>query len=316
MRRLLGLAGALALALGLLVPAALAAEPLGHTGRVLISTDGDVSIPAGDHADVVVVVDGNADIRGEVNTLVVVDGTADLQGATLETVVAVGSEVEVGDGTVISGEIQRLDSVVHQTGSVQIAGGIVDLGSRLLQFGGAFAAVLALLWLGFGLANIVAGLLVAGLAGRQLRATEALISREPALAALAGLVGVILIPVAAILLFPTVVLAPLGFGILVVALPLATFGGYLVAAAWVGDWLLRVLGSREERERPYLPVVLGVVALGVLGLVPVLGLVVAIATLFGFGALIVSGIRTITAGPRPATGTSQPVPPVPVPTGA
>jgi hypothetical protein len=168
--------------------------------------------------------------------------------------------------------------------------------------------VLALLWLGFGLANIVAGLLVAGLAGRQLRAMEALISHEPVLAGLAGLVGVILIPVAAILLFPTVVLAPLGFGILVVALPLATFGGYLVAATWVGDWLLRVLGSRQEHERPYLAVVLGVVALGVLGLVPVLGLVVAIATLFGFGALIVSGIRTISGGTRPAMGTPQPAP--------
>jgi hypothetical protein len=313
MKRLLGLAGALALALGLLVPAVFAAEPLAHTGRVLISTEGDVTIPAGEHADVVVVVDGNAAIRGEVNTLVVIDGTADLQGAILQDVVAVGSEVEVGPGTVVYGELQRLDSQVHQTGDARIDGGVVDLGARLLEFGGAFAAVLALLWLGFGLANVVAGLLLAGLAGRQLRATEAIISREPVLAGLAGLVGVILIPVAAILLIPTVVLAPLGFGILVVALPLATFGGYLVAAAWVGDWLLRVLGSHQEHERPYLSVVLGVVAMGVLGLVPVLGLVVAIATLFGFGALIVSGIRTITGGTRAAAGTAQPIP---VPTGA
>jgi hypothetical protein len=308
MRRLLGFLGALVVLLVLLVPAALAASPLPHTGRVLISTQGDVVIGAGEHADAVIVIAGHAEIRGEVNTLVIVDGSADLNGATLDAVAVVGSQLEIGAGTVVYGKVQRLDSIVHQTDTADLQGGIVDLGPGFFELGGAIAAALLLLWIGFGVANVVAGLLLAGLAARQMRAAEDLISRQPALAAVAGLLGAILVPVAAIVLFPTVVLAPLGFGILVVALPLMAFGGYLVAAVWVGEWLLRLLGSRAERQRPYLATTLGVVVLGVLGLIPVVGLVVAIASVLGFGAVIVLGVRTIAGGSRPVGGAAQPQP--------
>ena len=144
MKRFVALAFGLALALALAIfaPRALAAEPLGHSGRVVVSTQGDIAIPAGEQADVVVVIKGHADIRGVVNTLVVVEGTAQLTGATAETVVAVRSTVEVGDGTVVYGEIQRFDSSVHQTGNVDIHGGIVDASGRWLEIGAAFAAVL------------------------------------------------------------------------------------------------------------------------------------------------------------------------------
>jgi hypothetical protein len=308
MRRWLAFPTALVLGLGLFVPTALADEPMAHTGRVIISTEGDISIPAGEHADVVVVVKGNADIRGEVNTLVVVDGSATLAGATLETVVAVRGQVEIGAGTVVYGEVQRLDSVVHQTGNPQIQGGIVDLGGRLFEFERAVGSALTLLWVGFGLATFVVGLLFAALAGRQIRSATKLISREPVLAGVAGLLCAIVVPVVAILLLPTVIGAPLGFGIIFVALPIVAFGGYLVAAVWVGDWILRFAGSTQERERPYLPVILGVVILGGIGLVPVLGIIVALASLFGFGAVIVQAIRTISIGSRPATNGSQPMP--------
>jgi hypothetical protein len=305
MKRLLGAAAALALCLGVLVPAAIAAPPLAHTGRVLISTEGDVTVPAGDHADVVVVVEGNAEIRGEVNTLVVVEGTATLVGATLETVVAVNSQVEVGADSVIYGEVQRLESTVHQAGNAVIQGGIVDLGTRFLEVGAVLGPALMLLWIGFALSTIVAGLLLAALAARQLRAAERLISREPVLTGVTGLLSVILIPIVAILLFPTLIGAPLGFGILVVALPLVAFGGYLVAAVWIGERLLGLLGTARERERPYVAVALGVVVLGAIGLVPVLGLVTAIASLFGFGAVILLAIRTIVTGSPAPSGAAQ-----------
>src|SRR6476646_8846296 len=90
MRRILGFAGGLLLAWMLLVPAVIAADPnLPHTGRVLLSLGGDIVLPAGEQADVVVVVNGNAVIKGTVTTLVVVDGSAVLSGATAETIFAV-----------------------------------------------------------------------------------------------------------------------------------------------------------------------------------------------------------------------------------
>ena len=286
---------------------AFAAEPLPHNGRVVISTQGDITIPANEHADAVVVIQGAATIQGEVNTLVVIDGTAQLAGARLESVIAVTSSVEVADGTVISGELQRLDSTVHQTGNVEIAGGITDLSEWFLEASAVLAPALFLLWLGFGLSTIAAALLLAALAARQVREAGRLISTDPLATGLIGLLSVIAIPVGAILLMVTVVGAPLGLGVLFAVMPLLAYAGYLTVAIWTGEWILRRTGPPSERERPYLAAVLGVVLLGLLGLVPVLGLIVTVASLLGFGALIRIGVRTLRGSPRPSVGAPAPL---------
>ena len=56
MKRVVGALGAILLGFVLLVPVTLAASPMPQTGRVIVSTQGDVTLPAGEHADVVVVV--------------------------------------------------------------------------------------------------------------------------------------------------------------------------------------------------------------------------------------------------------------------
>jgi hypothetical protein len=312
MRRLLAALATALLSLGL-ATTALAAEPMGHNGRVIITTEGDVTIPAGEHADVVVVVNGTANVQGEVNTLVVVEGAANLSGARLESVVAVTSAVEVGDGTIISGELQRLDSTVHQTGHVEIAGGITDMSEWFFETAAVLAPALVLLWLGFGLSTIMAALLLAALAARQVREAGRLISTDPLTTGLIGLLSVIAIPVAAILLMVTIVGVPLGLGVLFAVMPLLAFAGYLTAAIWAGEWILRRAGPETPRERPFLAAIIGVVVLGLLGLVPVVGLVVTIASLLGFGALIRLAFRTFRGTPRASAGAAVPLP---APTGA
>jgi hypothetical protein len=312
MRRLVAAIAALVFCLGL-ARVALGAEPLAQNGRVIITTQGDVTIPAGEHADVVVVVQGAAVVQGEVNTLVVIEGTATFEHARLETVVAVTSSVEVGDGTVISGELRRLDSAVHQTGDVEIQGGITDLAASFFEATAVLAPALILFWLGFGLSTIVAALVLAALAARQVREAGRLISTDPLMTGLIGFVGVIAIPVTAILLMITVIGAPLGLGVLLAALPLLAYAGYLTAAIWAGEWILRRTGPRAETERPFLAAILGVIVLGALGLVPILGLVVTVASLLGFGALLRVGFRTLRGTANPAAGHHQPIV---VPTGA
>jgi hypothetical protein len=302
-----------ALALG--ARAVLAAEPLPHTGRVLISVQGDVVIPAGDHADAVLVVGGNADIRGEVNTIVVVEGTADLIGARAESVIAIRSRIEVGAGTSVSDKVMRLDSTVHQTGDAEIAGGITDLAGSLLAAGAVLAPALFLLWLGFGLATIAWALLAAGVAGRQLREAEQILATEPVQAFLIGLVSLILLPILAILLMVTVIGAPLGVGLLIVAMPLLAFAGYLVAATWIGGWIVREATTRTDLtpERPFVSVFAGVLLLTFIGLVPVLSIVGAVVSLLGFGAVIRLLARTLRGTPRPIGAGTQPLA---APTGA
>jgi hypothetical protein len=307
MKRLLTVAAALSLCLIALAPAALAAEPMATTGRVLISTQGDVSLPAGDQADVVVVVSGTADIQGEVKTLVVVDGTANLTNARLETVVAVRSRVEVGPGTVVLGEVQRLDATIHQAGDAEIVGGITDLAGVLTEFGAVLGPALVLLWLGFGLATIVAALAVAGLATRQVREAERLISAEPLATGVTGLVSVLLLPAIAIALITTLIGAPLGVGFLIGVLPLVAFAGYLVAGIWIGDWILGRMAPGTRHERPYLAAVLGVLVLEVIAVVPILTVIVAIASVVGFGALVRLAIQAMRGTPQAYAPASRPM---------
>jgi hypothetical protein len=288
--RIIGAATGLLLALLLLVPAVAAADPaLSHSGRVLISTEGDVTVPAGDHYDAVVVVNGTATINGQANVVVVVDGSLVMTGALTETVVAIRSPVSVGPGTVIRSDVFKLDSLVTRQGDAAIQGDVRDIGSQLTSLGFVLAPLFILLFIGFAIVALAAGLLVAALGARQVRAAEELITRQPLETLIAGVVGVILPIFVLIGLFITVVGIPLGLGLLFVAWPMVAFLGYIVAGIWIGDWVLHRLYPATVRERPYLASVVGLVILAVLAIVP---FVSAIASLFGYGAVLTLGWRT------------------------
>jgi hypothetical protein len=271
---------------------------------VLVSVGGDVTLPAGDQADVLVVVNGTATIEGDVRTLVTVEGSAILTGASVDTIVAVDSSVELNPGTVVTGDISTFESQVHQVGDAVIQGEVSDIGGRLFAVGMILAPAVILFWIGLGLAMLVAGLLLAGLASRQVRMAEQVISREPILAAVVGLVGLVFFPIVAVLLIVSIVGAPLGLAVLLQVWPLLAFVGYLVAGIWIGEWFLGRFQPGVVRDRPYLAALLGVVLLQMVGLVPVLSIIAAIASLFGFGAILVLVWRTLISRPTVPTVTA------------
>jgi hypothetical protein len=304
MRRIVGIAGAMLIVLFTMVPAVLAAE-MPRDGWVLWSTGGDVSVAAGEHADAVIVIDGTATIAGEVNALVVVSGRAELTGATVESLVAISSQVNIGAGTTVLGDVRYLDSTVTQAPDAQVTGTVRDFTGDLAVFGAVLVSAFFLLWLGFVLAAVVAALVLAALAARQVRAAEAIISREPGVALVAGIAGTFLPLLLIIALFVTVVGAPLGFAILFGVWPFLAFVGYLVAAIWVGDWILARTSPGVHRERPYLASVIGMVVLGILNIVP---FVAMLATLFGYGAVLVLAWRIFRAPTVGATATPTTTP--------
>jgi hypothetical protein len=145
---------------------------------------------------------------------------------------------------------------------------------------------------------MAAALALAGLAARQVRSAEALISSEPATTFLAGLAGLFGSILAGTLAIVTILGIPLGLGIFIGVLPMMAFVGYLVAAIWVGEWILaRRPGPR--RERPYLAAVVGVLVLSIVSIVPILG---GIVSFMGFGAIVLLMWRTL----RQNGGTSEP----------
>lgn len=307
MKRLFAVAASMLLAFLVFSPVVFAADPsvLPHNGRVLISTGGDVTVPAGDHADAVIVVKGTATIGGEVNTIVVVDGAANLTGARTESVIAVRSPVTIGPGTIVLGDVMKVDSVVTRVGDAAIGGTVRDLAADIAGIGWFVGPAMIMAYLGFALAAIAAGLLLAGLAARQVRAAEALISHQPVNTLVAALAGVFLPIFLVAMLVVTIVGAPLGIGILLGAWPLAAFIGYLVAGIWIGDWVLARMSPGTTRERPYLAAVVGLLILELVGILPFLPM---IATLFGFGAVLLLAWRTLRAGSMPTAPVHQPAP--------
>jgi hypothetical protein len=289
MKRLAGIVGAMLILFLIAVPVAIAADPLPQTGRLIISTEGDVTVAAEEQADLVIVTGGTATIEGTVNALLVVDGVADLTGATVDSIVAVRSPVTVGPGSVVLGDVRTVDSLVLKMGDGEVQGDVRDLATDLIAVGAVLAPAAILFFIGFALATVIAGLTLAGLASRQLRAAETLISRDIGRTLLAGLGGLILLPLVAIVAIASIVGAPLGIGLLIFVWPLLAFLGYIVAAVWIGDWVLRQVSPTVVRERPYAAVVIGIVVMQVLSIIPPLA---AISSFVGFGAVILYAWRT------------------------
>jgi hypothetical protein len=305
------MAGVMALLAALLVAAATASpaaagEPAaGQGGRILLASGGDLVVAAGERAEAVIVIQGHADIRGEVSTVVVIDGTATVTGTTIESLVVVRGSAVV-TGTHVRGDIRTFDGQVTQS-DVVLDGSVRGLEADFVALGWALGVGALLVWLGIGLATLVAGLAVATLAGRQLRTTAEIVRREPLRAVGGGLIGLIVPILLVAALFVTVIGIPMAVSILLLVWPASAFVGYLVAAAWLGGLVLdQFRGPRPEPERPYAAVVVGLLVLFVAGVVPLLG---AILSFLGFGAVVVAAWRT-------ARGVSVPLvpsPPTPAP---
>ena len=289
-----------------LVPSALAADEVVRTDDVLVAVNGPIEVAADERLDALVVIDGEARLSGYVDTIVVAGGTATLSGATARTLVVLDGTADLGAGTTILGDVHTFDgSVTTQEGAV-VEGTVSGLEDEFAALAVLLIPLSILFFLGIGMVAIAAALVVAAFAARQVREVEATITREPGQSLVAGLVGLIGLPLVAVLLIVTVVGAPVGLTLLIIVLPAVALLGWLVAAIWVGDWLVARMRGTRESERPYLAAILGVIVLALAGVLP---FVSAIATLFGLGGLLLVAWRTLRRE-QPPVGRTEPMQPV------
>jgi hypothetical protein len=311
MKRMAGLFGAILLVAAFGAPVVLAAdEELPTTGRVVMAFGGDIAVPAGEQADVVFVANGDADIAGTVNTLTVIDGNATLRAATVEHVFIISGSLALEDGSTVLGDVRSIESTVTQAEGTEIAGEVKGVDAELIALGAFLGPALLLFAIGLLVASLVAGLLLVAVGTRQVRAAEQVIATEPLKVFGTGLFAAILIPILAIAAIVTIVGAPLGLGVLLGALPLLAFVGFLVGGIFLGEELL---GTRKEPSaaRPYRGALLGIFLLQVIGLVPFVGgLATAVASILGLGAILLLGWRTVrgTGAGQPTAPTSAPAP--------
>lgn len=283
-----------------------AADGFEESGRVLIAFGGDIEVAAGEQADAVVVISGDAQISGTVTTLIVADGTASTtSGAELESITVFNGTADLASGTIVRGDVNRFNSTINRADGVEVGGAERDLTSDVASFGLFLGAAAILLWIGFAVATILVGLLVAGLAARQVRLATGLISREPGRTFLVGLLAILVPPILAVIAFVTIIGIPASLGLLFVLWPFTAFIGYMVAAIWLGEWLLG-RGNRTPAERPYLASIVGLAVAFVLGFIP---LITAVISIFGLGAVVLAAWRTLRHRSAPAgSAAMQPAP--------
>ena len=300
MTRLLAIASAMVLALLFLVPVTLAAEPSGRGEHVVITSGADITLPADQSVDLFIVYDGTAQIEGHASTIMVVNGVANLVGGSADGVIAIESQVTLDDGSHVAGDIRAIDSTVDGTTAATVGGTVRAFGPYMFLGWRYLGVAVLLVYVAFAVSAIAGGVILAGLAGRQVRTAGALIAGEPGMVVAAAFVGLIGLLTAGILAIVTVVGIPFGLGLLALVLPGLFVVGYIVAGIWVGEWVLG-RSSTVVHERPYRAALVGLALVGLVGVIPpVSGLI----SFVGFGAVVLLAWRIFRGAPGRAPSQS------------
>ena len=287
----------------LLFPAPVLADDPAHDGSFVLQAKADVTVPAGTHRDLVVVFTGDATIQGDVDTVIVVDGTATLTGARVETLVVAGGTADVGAGSTVD-QVRTLDSVYHQAPTATV-GSQETIQPAMIA--AAIAPVALAVWFGFALAYLLAGLVVAAIAGSQLRRAGGSLTHEPMTVAAAALGVLIGLPLLVVVLAVTVVGIPAAIALALVAIPLIWFVGSVAVAVRIGDWVLVQLRGRPDTGHPVVAALVGLIVVGIVNVIPVLGFLVGLA---GAGAVFLVGWRAAFGGAAPTPAPTAQVGPV------
>jgi hypothetical protein len=256
---------------------------------IVIVSGADTTLAADESVDLFIVSNGTARIEGQASSILVVNGTANLVGAEAGSVVALRSDVTIDPGSTVSGDVRTFESDVEGATAATVAGGVRDFGIDMLLGWRNLLPALALIYVAFAVSAVMAGLVMAGLAGRQVRAAGALITNEPVMVLAAAVVGLIALVTAGILAIVTVVGIPFAIGLLGLVLPGLFVIGYIVAGIWFGELILG-RSSPVVRERPYLAALVGLSLVGLVSFLPVVG---GLISFVGFGAVMLLSWRVL-----------------------
>ncbi len=261
--------------------------------------------PGETSADDVVSFFGNIDIAGEVNgDCVAMGGSVKISGRVNGDVVAIGGGVSLGSDSVVSGDVVSIGGTIFRDHGARVMGQRVTISpfpgwAGFSRFPTPFAglAFLGGAFLLFLIGYLVLVLLVTAVFPVPVERVSDYLSAWPGRSLLAGFLGIIcILPVLLVLVISLVgiLLIPLAIILLIAAFILGDIG----VSALVGRRVQKAL----NRKNPSLlaAVLIGKILLAVVGLIPVLGkLVVVLAAIFGFGAVLMTRFGTVKdkAGP-------------------
>ncbi|HWQ94260.1 MAG TPA: polymer-forming cytoskeletal protein [Gammaproteobacteria bacterium] len=225
-------------------------------------------------------------------------GTLRLNGEVQGDVDLTARSIEIGPAARIMGKlIYRSAEEARIDPAAQIAGGTTRLTLEVSKPAAQAGRVALVVFLIFKLVCLL-GLMLLGAVlilvfPKFAQDAAGTIASDPGKSLALGLALLVTLPVAAMLLMMTVIGIPLGMTVLLFY-PLALVIGYLTAAYFIGVRSAVKLrqGIVMTRGKQIVSLLLALLALSIIGLVPVLGgLVIFIALLAGLGAWMLHGYR-------------------------
>lgn len=275
-----------------------AAETSPHRGHRLHAGNGsgrgplvvlgnNAELNAGDKAEAIVVIGGNAKVHGKVDEAVVaVFGDVELDGEVGDAVVAVLGNVKLNPNAVVHGDVVAVGGKLDVADGAKIEGErqevvLGDLGMPAPKWikewfkqcvfkARPLAPQVGWVWVISGIA-LFFYLLIGALFPRPISACVKELSERPATTFLIGILTVPLFLLVCVILVITVV-GTLAVPFLLAAMFLGAIGGKVALLEFVGLRLGRQFGS-ELMEKPLVALLIGAAVVTVLYLIPIVGLI-------------------------------------------
>ena len=249
---------------------------------------------------------GDANIQGTVTESVVVfNGDVDISGTVGDDVVAFNGHVVVRSGAEVAGDVVSRQTARIENGAT-IGGEVKGISGRFDFEGLGFVGRLAW-WIGYSVSTLLLGLALLLFAPGLDGGLDEAFRRRTGASFGFGVAIFFLLPIVAVLLLVVVVAIPLGL-FLLLALALLYTVGYVAGAHVLGRQLVKPPGSRM------MAFLLGWAILRGLALIPFLGgLVWAVASIAGLGALVIAARAASASRPMPLAAVPVPTPPAPPP---
>lgn len=261
------------------------------TDDVSIRFNGEVDLAAGESVDILVAVDSPAQVAGTVrDTMVIVNQSATVSGEVGRDAIVWNGSLHLEPSARIGGDVVLIGSTLSQADGAVIGGSVVERSGAAIgaELSRVTATVSMVAWLGMTLLMVVVALGWAAIGGQQLVRIAGLLGAQSWLVAGTAAIFWIVVPFVAFVAFVTVVGIPLGIALLAIVAPLLWGLGYVTTGTRIGFFVSDLRRVPPDLAHPYLEAVLGVVVLQLIGLVPAVGgMVVALAGLYGAGAIVV-----------------------------
>jgi hypothetical protein len=279
------------------VPAGAQQSEQGEPSDLLLRAGAPAELAQGQRVGTLVALGTNAVVAGTVTQdLVVVGGDATVSGEVLGAVTVAGGRLDLGPAARIGGDVTLVQSELTLAPGAVIAGHLTRSSGPAWGWGMGW-----FFWLSMTVFTIACGLLFAAVGGRQLASAADVLHRRPGGAVLSALILWIVLPALSVLALFTVVAIPIGLAVMVFALPVLWFLGYLVAGTEIGALIGRWRGRLERADHPYAAAAIGLLVLQFVAFVPWIGAVIALlAGFWGAGALALRSLRVLRGRPSGA----------------